>query len=477
MPEKDSIPKTQFEVRLKIENSIKLDPENPIPIQYGGNSFYTVSSAKGAKKYIPFIGRDDNMAQLLLEARLTSTTQNICISTISQSVVGKGMSVVDNAKPDADYTTWLKKVNNEQQSFDDVLRDIVDGERTYGNQFIEVLQGEINKKKFIKIYLHAMQYCRFKWPEEDSEDVTHVIISKLLARKGFRAIDLKDSRVIPLYSDNPLDKNKCWLDNGDGTKSTMLHLKNEVNGVDYYGLPASIAGLRYQVLEGKSAQYNIDEFENNMVLGGMLIFKSSMTTEEAQKNAKEILMSHVGTGKAGRISVISSESGLADVEYIPYETKKDGSYIELDQRIEQKIVAANGWDALLAGIHQARSSLGVGSGYVRAIYDIKEAVLLNPLRKKIIDKIIIPIMNIYADVTGKKEILKYEFTFQSSMPFSFMGDIDPTTFMKVSEARELAGMPPDEKNGDKYLSEMGGGKKTANTGGGNKGNPGDGGKE
>ncbi len=41
-----------------------------------------------------------------------------------------------------------------------------------------------------------------------------------------------------------------------------------------------------------------------------------------------------------------------------------------------------------------------------------------------------------------------------------MGDLDPETFMKVKEARSLAGLEPDEQNGEKYLSEMGAKTKT-----------------
>ena len=446
--------KKSQEVKFSVTNSIKLDPQHPVPIQYGGYSFYTVSGYKGSKKYIPFLGKDDNLPQLLLEARLTSTTQNACITTIVQSTLGKGLMIVDNANPDKDFTIWMKRLNTNQQSLNDILKEALDGERTQGNHFIEVLKGEVNGKKFIKLYTHPMAYCRFLFPAEDQANPSLVFVSKLIAKKGYRMVDIKDGRTIPLYSDNELDKESCWVKNENGTFSTMIHLKNEVNGIDWYGLPASVSGLRYQVIEGTSAQYNIDNFENNMILGGMLVFKSSMTQEEAQAQAKEILMTHIGAGKTGRIAVISSEQGLADVDFKPFETHKDGSFIELDKRIQEKIIAANGWDSILAGMHEGKSTLGNGSGYVRSIYDVKEAMLLNPLRTKLIDKVLTPIQNIYADWLNKPEIKDYEFIFQSSMPFSFMGDIDPETFMTVDEARGLASLPKAEKDGDKFLGEI-----------------------
>lgn len=446
MPENK--PKQNVEVKLTIRNEVKLDPKNPIPIQYAGNSF---SIVKG-KKYIPFLGRKDNLPNLLLEARLTSTTQNACITSIAQSVIGKGLSFIDLEKPNPDLLKWMQTVNNKEQSFDEVLSHITDGERTHGNQFIEIVRGDFAGKKFIKIYLHSMLHCRLEEEDTSTGYPTAVLISRTFAKNGIVDIN-KAVRKLPLYSANELDQKKVWAKNPDGTESTTIHFKNDLSGIEHYGLPASISGLRYQVLEGKSAQYNIDNFENNMVLGGMLIFKSAMTQEEANRNAKEILLSHVGDGKTGRIAVLSSETGLDDVDWKPYDTQKEGSYIELDKRIEEKIVAANGWDTTLAGINR-ESSLGNGSSYIRSIFDVKESSLLKPLRKRLIDKVVIPIMKIYSEWHSVKEIAEYKYTIHSDMPFSFLGDLKPEDFMKVNEARELARLEPDEKNGEKYLSEV-----------------------
>ncbi len=42
----------------------------------------------------------------------------------------------------------------------------------------------------------------------------------------------------------------------------------------------------------------------------------------------------------------------------------------------------------------------------------------------------------------------------SSMPYSFMSDINPVDFMTINEMRDLAGLPADEVGGNKYLSEI-----------------------
>ena len=438
---------------ITITNQVTLDAKSPVPFQYGSGSSIFSYSVTG-KRYIPFLGPTDNFPTQLLEARLTSTTQNACINSIAESLIAKGIFISNEENPKKDLTDWFKSVNNLDQSINEILKGCGDGFLTHGNQFIEIVRGSFANKKFVKIYLHSMMFTRLGKVDPDTGICKTAIISKSFARNGFIPTP-KDGKEIPLYNPNALDPASNWVkdEKDSNIERTMLHLKNEVSGMDFYGLPPSVAGLRYQVLEGKSAQYNLDNFENNMVLGGMLIFKGAMTQDEANKNAKEILISHVGEGKTGRIAVISSEQGLDDVEWKPYETQKDGSFIELDKRIEEKIIAANGWDRRLAGLDRD-GGLSNGDTQLASIYGIKETMLLNPIRKKILDKIFLPVIRIWSDWTGVKEALNYNYDFKVELPLSFYGDIDPETFIKVKEARESAKLTEDAAMGEKYLSEM-----------------------
>jgi hypothetical protein len=185
----------------------------------------------------------------------------------------------------------------------------------------------------------------------------------------------------------------------------------------------------------------------------MLIFKSAMSREEAEENAREILMQHVGEGKTGRIAVVSSESGAEDVQFIPFNTQKEGSFIEFDKRNEEKIISGHQWDSILAGINRD-SNFGTGSQYIRSIWDIKEATLLNPYRNDLRDEVLFPIQQIYSEWFTVPEIMNYDLWFQPSMPFSFLADLNPEKFMKVGQAQELSGLQIDDMNKDKYLIEM-----------------------
>lgn len=438
----------QTALKLVVTNKIALDPEQPVPIELNGN----LSRYRGNQRYIPFIGSDDTFANTLLGARVTSTSQHSCISSIAQSLIGKGIRVKDTETPNQELFDWFKNVNKNKQTFDEFLISVIDGERTFGNQFIEIVKGEVKGKKFMKVYPKSFLKCRLKVPEDESLDLQEVIISNNFGLStGFRYSN-KDT-IVPIWSNNILDQSVVWKKDEKGYLHTMLHFKNEVSAVEYYGLPASIAGLRYQLLEAKAAQFNIDNFDNNMVLGGILILKSGMSQAEAQKTAKEIFLTHIGEGKTGRIAVVASEDGMDGVDFKPFTTYREASYNESDKRWEEKIIAANEWDSVLAGINRS-STFGNGSQYIRSIWDVKDAVLLNPLRNKLLSKVVYPIVSIWAEHFNNSEVKGYEFSMQTNMPFSFMGDLDPNTFFKLKEARAKAGLPPDEVNGEKYLSEM-----------------------
>jgi capsid portal protein len=361
--------------------------------------------------------------------------------------------VQKNENPNADFKKFIDNINNCGDTINEIVRQCSDGYFSQGNHFVEIVRGTFANIKFVKVYTHPILFSRVGAIDAETGAPKTVIISKSFARNGYIQKS-KSEKEIPIYNVNALDEKSNWLVESDGLERTIIHFKNEINGMDYYGLPPSISGLRYQVLEGKSAQYNIDNFENNMVLGGMLIFKGAMTQQEAEKNAKEILISHVGEGKTGRIAVISSEQGLDEVEWKPYETQKEGSFIELDKRIEEKIIAANGWDRRLAGLDRD-AGLSNTDASLSSIYDIKETLLLKPYREKIISKVINPIVKIWGDWVSKKEVLDYKFDFKIELPLSFYGVISPETFIKVNEARANAKFEKDTgPDGEKYLAEI-----------------------
>lgn len=432
----------------KIRNSYVTTKSVTVPFSYGlGTNVFSYSVT--GKAYIPFVGLDDYLPVQLFEARLNSTTQSQCLQSIVGSVIGKGYVPEDGVTLNKDFENWMHNINAHSDNFTEFCRKVSDGFFNYGNVFIEIVKGNIANKKFVKLYVHSILYARIGKVDFDTNLPKTVIFSRNFAKKGMLN-RLSNETEIPLYNINNLLETDNWFVDKNGLSRTCIHFKNEVAGFDFYGLPPSIAGLRYQILEGKAAQYNIDNFDNNMVLSGMLVFKSSMTQEEAQAIAKEVLDSHTGEGKIGRVAVISSESGLDDVNFKPYDTHKEGSFIEMDMQIEKKIVAANSWDKRLTGMDRD-DGLGNGNN-LSEIYDIKNLTVLEPFRERLNQRVIQPIfeiLNKYSDI--KTDGAKFKF--EVSIPLSFYGKISPENYIKVNEARKMAKLPEDSTMDETYVGQ------------------------
>lgn len=434
----DSAPKNYSNLTAAKKNA------TPIPIDFGGNTF---KYSTDGKKYIPFIGSEDNLPQLFLEARLISPTHDGCVTRIAECTVGKGLTVVDIEEKDIpkEFTEWLDNVNNECESFDELLIGAADGERTQGNQFIEIVRGKVGPAKYVKVHLHSMLYCRL------NEKGDAVIVSKAFAKRGYSSEAVTKGTQIPIYNPNRRDKSLNWIKGEiEGEQRTMIHLRNKVAGVDHYGLPQAKATLRDQVLEGKSVQYNLDLFNNGMVLSGVFVFKGAMTRDEARENARAILDAHTGDENQGKIGFVSSENGIEDFDLKQFQTQKEGSYDNLQSKCREKIISANGWAAEFLG-GDSGAGLSKGGDYLRSKWDTVETQTLKPLRKKLISKVVKPIVNIWADWMEKPEVKEYKFDFPSDMPFSFLGELKPEDIMLINEGRKLAGLP-ERPDGDVYIS-------------------------
>jgi capsid portal protein len=215
-----------------------------------------------------------------------------------------------------------------------------------------------------------------------------------------------------------------------------------VSGYDYYGMPSNVACLPQQVLEYKAARYNLDEFDNNMVIGGVIVLQGNLTQEEANKLGKNIVQQHSGDGKRGRFAILSSENGIDNTKIEQFEKREDGNFIEYDKHISQKIIAANNWDPLLAGFSDGTGKLGNGgNAFIRSIYDIKQNTVIEPMQNYVIEKFLNPLFQI-CDGWMNTQFSKHDVGIKSKSPISFLGDITINAIVTVDEARQEFGMQP-----------------------------------
>ncbi|ASW74693.1 hypothetical protein IQ37_15160 [Chryseobacterium piperi] len=334
-----------------------------------------------------------------------------------------------------------KRINNKRQSMGKVLDGLFNKYFRVGNDFIEIIRSKVGETKKVMAFPRKFLECRLS--EADENDVSQsVYISKKFRNiKDDWSIDVeKDAIELPIYDG---EDTNWYIHPTQGTEHCLIHIKNEMPGYDYYGMPENVASLPQQILEYKAARYNIDNFENNLVIGGLVVLEGNHTDDELNKVARKITAQHTGDGKRGRYAFVSNKQGTAVIHDMKKQT--DGDFLAMDEKVEQKIISANNWDAALFGQNISKGIGNGGNAYVRTIFDIKNKTVIEPTREVIIEDFIIPFFEIYDDWMGTNWSEK-EFSFIPVVPESFAGDIDSNAILTVDEGRQILGKDPLPNN-------------------------------
>ncbi len=307
--------------------------------------------------------------------------------------------------------------NNKRQNLNRVLRLIFENFFTFGNVPIEIVRGQVGNSRFVYVYVKNQLDCRLEWPDQYG-DVNNMIISRYFRKKGFLNLTEENCTRLPLYKAGPGSKKKYWYQDPKrkGIERTALWLKNDIAGYDNYGLPSYIAALVFEMLEYGGASFNLDNIDNNMVIGGAIILSGNLSQEEANRLGRTIKDQHTGKGKVGRVAVFASEEGIENSKFESFDTHKDGSYVLLDDKAMQKIMYANEWDATLAGISHS-NSLGKGNGYLNEVYQQKLKTVIKPMQRIVKDGFLDPLLEIADDWLGT-QWSKYDLDIQTTKLFN-----------------------------------------------------------
>lgn len=454
MQSKNQKPEKNGSRKLAVSNLARVDPRSPQPFENGQAFSFVNQSA-----YIPFLSSEDRYAQNLLEARLLSPTHNACITTKKDYCAGIGFHDVNKKEFTPEMVEWFKAMNNNNHSATKINKKAFEDKFTFGNCVIELVRFTVGNKKKLHVYVHSLLEWRLGKPNKNDQ-VEYAIQSKLFLKNQFITSDvIKQGKKIPIYNPMKRDKENWFQDKG--MERTIIWYKNEVSGFLYYGIPSAAAGVIYEILEYKSARYNLDGFDNNMAPAAILALRGNLGQTEADTIGKKILREHVGDGKRGRTVVIASEKGIDGSEFHKLDTKTDGSYANSDEGWSQKIILVNQWDAVLAGIVTA-STLGKGSGFVTKILEHKLNTVIKPEQRDIMDEVWSYIFQIAQEWMGLP-FDQYEIAIKNDVDISGLTDVDITPAVQINEVRQAKGLPEDTAKKGEYM------KSTTNTG--NSNNP------
>lgn len=410
---------------------ISINPNEPIPLELE-NIF---SFSAGGNKYIPFFAGNckfygnNGFFINILNWRKESTTQNACIISKTNYAIGDGLylnGVDDKKLQGPEYTAWrefIKRCNPQPEGLNRVLKQIFDNFFTFGNVPIEIVRGTVANKKFLYVYVKNTLDCRKSWPNGNNVSEA-MIVSRFFRKPGVYNQTEKFNIRIPFYKMGPGKKDAMWIEDktdnqnkpvGKGVFRTALWLKNDFPGYDHYGLPSWLPSMRNAMLEANGAQFNLDNIDNNMVVGGVLVLAGNVTQAEAGKIANTITKKYTGKGKTGRTIVVASEDGITDSKYTPQSTHKEGSFIELDRLSTNKIVTANEWDESFLGGHDGASKAKSGA-FLNELYQQKIKTVIKPVHRIIKDDFIAPLCEIADEWLGT-QWSKYDIDIQISNLF------------------------------------------------------------
>ena len=455
-----TVKKPESKTEYRPENSYDFNTEIGLPIDFSGRAFTSISNGG----YFPFFAPKDNLFRKLLELRLLSPTQANCINDKTFYSVGAGLQVQDQVFPEA----FDKKINGKRQLIDDVLKGVFESFYQDGNDFIEVVRTEVAGEKYVHVYKHNNLDCRFAEPDEGC-DPTHIIRSKEFRKDGIYRFKKDDDPIkIPIWTDNPLNDSDVWMEdpNKPGTFRTILVVKNEVQGIDHYGLPSNFSGCMQAYLEYCVAHFNIDEFENNLFLAGVLTIMGQLSHVESKALLKDIRQSYSGKGKQRRIFTVSSEQGIGDTKFTPFTEKHEGHFVEFDRHNEGKIVSANGWSKELLDMHD-KAGLGKGGEYLAQLFKRKFHTTIIPVQQTVLNNFIFPLMQIIDEWKGTS-FYDLPWTIKPVIPVGLEGILDINSLLTVDEGRQEIGKGPIENGTGKMQISQVKGKVSQPAGEGNE---------
>lgn len=396
----------------EVTNEVHINVRTPVPLELENQYSYS----PGGNRYIPFLTQKaddyygwDTFYNTLLNSRLQSSTLDAVLNSKEDFIMGDGIYIADvdyQKNPDPTWDKFVKICNSDSEGLNTVIRSIVSNYLTFGNAPIEVVRGITAGKKWLRVYSKNQLDCRKAWPDGNNESPA-MIISRWFRQRGYMNLTQKYNIRIPFYKTGDGNKDRFWIDDttnnyGEpvrGVQRTALWLRNKYPGYDHYGLPKWIASLINGELEYRGSVYNFDNLKNGMNVGGLLTVEGNLATGEQKRLAKDLVTTFSGKGKGGRSMVVASVDPINKTDWKPFNTHKDGSYIDLDKNSVDKIIMANAWDGAFIGKTDGMSKSKSGA-YLNELYQQKIKTVIKPVHRIIKDGFIVPLCEIADEWLG-----------------------------------------------------------------------------
>lgn len=157
-----------------------------------------------------------------------------------------------------DYTTWLSTWIDPAH-LQRTWAKVFDNWAQYGNGFVEVVFRKVGNARKVDIYNHDADRCLYL--ATDDGDPKVILISPFWYHTTNYGTE---AQAVPLWPQ--------MVQHEDGSLRTMLHIKQEVPGREWYGESYWLSCLYYAYMELQSGQYNVEGFQNGFT--GQVFFET-----------------------------------------------------------------------------------------------------------------------------------------------------------------------------------------------------------
>lgn len=362
---------------------------------------------------IPFFDGGDASLDLFLKLRMFSSTHAAVIGSISDYVLGGGFTVEYGRRRGVAVRKDKKKeiTDTEEEAYWQFIESFIDtgklmtiAERlldnysTYGNAMLEIVLSNIAGTPFAKLHNHDADRCRYLSTDEGQQKMFWV--SPLWSYDYLRRYD---PELIPLYSPN----NESSYLEIDGIKRTMIHLKNEVTGFNWYGLPPALASLYHQYGELQLGEYTTEGYANQFT--GKMFFEAVGDPEDNEqvdkfKEAIERNYTYKGNRRSSIMArIVRDKDDYSKVH--EFKTNTDEKFHDVMKDInEEQILKTHNWHHVLLGVKVA-GSLGNSNEFAE-VFKNKYKTKIKPLQNKILGVLNEAIREV-AKHLGREDMMRY----------------------------------------------------------------------
>lgn len=355
--------------------------------------------------WIPF-GDDNLFPQHLSELSRAASTHRAILNTKTTFTIGEGFHTLNESLDE-----YIKDVNADGESLDDVIRKVVDDYWTMGNAYLEVVVGS----GYINLYHHDATTARVAKDKK-----------KILFHPDWSNARKTEDKI------KSLDIYPSFRKYAKGVQRSVIHFSDYESTYYYYGLPDYVAALDHIKIANQIGKYNLTRFKNGFMPSAIIELGADMSEDEAQMFIDDAREKLTGEGNNSKMLFIAKngDDSAANVQVIS--DTSDGSFMELQTITNDNIISAHRWNPALSGI-QVAGSLG-NNQQILTIYDIVMSTVIREPQQMVLREL--------------KKVLKRHAGYDVSdlhivnkPPVTMLGAINPTDYVSIQEGRRIFHLP------------------------------------